>query len=413
MKGPYRKNWILLIGLSIYYGVAFGVIISCFSLFLKPMSDTLAVPYVWVSSSATVRMLAGTLTTSLSGRVLPRVNFRVFISINALVLTLGAVLTATAQNLVMLYLGAILLGVGAGFGIYTIVPTLLNNWFQRPSPYIGIATSVGAAVGIFASVAFAALIETIGWRGSYWVIALLLLCVNFPICVFILRFRPADVGAQVYPGKSGESAAAVEQSLKQGMTNQQARKTAAFFIIAGSFIMVSLLSGMYSQISTALYAVGQSGLAVGIVTACYQCGTTAYNLGLGALCNRFHAANVMTISTITVALGGLGLMLSANGSIVLLAVFAFFLGGGRSLENVCGPALVRQMFGAKESGSIFSDLHAIMLIFSAFTAVIYGQIYTATKSYNAAYILMLIAAAIVATLLQIVRLRGRKAAKQW
>lgn len=410
VSASYRKNWILLTGLSIYYGIGFGVFISCFGLFLKPMSVSLDVPYVWVSSAATVRMLAGTVTTSLSGRVLPRVNFRVFISLNTLLLAVASSLTATAQSVWMLYFSSLLMGIGAGFGIYTIVPSVLNNWFQRPSPYIGLASSVGAAMGIFSSVGISALINCIGWRGAYWTIVVLLLCVSLPICLFVLRFRPSEAGAKVYPANGDTPQTTEVGALKQGLTNREARRTAVYLIIAASFIMSSLLSGMYSQISTALYAVGQPALVVGIVTASYQAGTTAYNLTLGALCNRIHAAHIMSAAAMAVALGGLGLMLAPGSSVAVLAIFAFLLGGGRSLENICGPALVRQLFGTKECTSIFSDLHAFMLIFSSFTAAIYGQIYTVTESYNGVYILLMIAAVITVVLLQIAKRRGKELA---
>ena len=407
MKTQYRKNWILLAGLAVYYGIGFGVFVSCFGLFLQPMSISLDVPYVLVSSASTIRMLAGTVTTSLSGRVLPRVNFRLFISLNTVLLAVGAALTALAQNVGMLYFASLLMGIGAGFGIYTIVPTVLNRWFQRPSPYIGIATSVGAAMGIFASVGISWLITAIGWRGAYWAIVLMLLCISLPISIFILRFNPADAGAQVYPADGHSPAADVQTSLQQGLTNREARRTVVYFLLAAAFVVTSLLSGRYSQISTALYAIGHPGIVVGIITACYQVGTTVYNLALGALCSRFPAAHVMSVATLTVALGGLGLMLAAQSPIVVLAVFSFLLGGGRSLENVCGPAIVRRIFGPRDCGSIFSDLHAVMLVFSSFTAVLYGQIYTATQSYNGVYLIMLAAAVLVVLLLQAARRKGK------
>ncbi len=403
MGVSYRKNWILLAGLSIYYGIGFGVILSCFSLFLQPMSASLNVPYVWVSTAATIRMLAGTVTTSLSGRVLPRVNFRVFISCNTILLAAGAALTAAAQGVWMLYLASLLMGVGAGFGIYTIVPTLLSQWFERPSAYVGLASAVGAGVGIFASMGFSALISAMGWRGAYWVVVLLILCVSLPISFFILRYDPAEVGARPYPA---DSRAPVAQAAAQsGMTSREARHTVVFALLAVVFIATAILSGMYSQISTALYAIGYSGMAVGVVTACYQVGTAVYNLVLGALCSRFPAAHVMSAATLSVALGGLGMMLASGSPLVLLAVFSFLLGGGRSVEAICGPAIVDRSFGPKYTSAIFSNLHAVMMLCASLTATLYGQIYTATQSYNGVYVLMLAAAAVVIVLIQAVHRR--------
>lgn len=63
---PHRA-WLVFAGICLYYFVAFGLIYSGFGLFLSSMSEDLGIPYVQLSATATVRVLAGMVTTAVIG----------------------------------------------------------------------------------------------------------------------------------------------------------------------------------------------------------------------------------------------------------------------------------------------------------------------------------------------------------
>ena len=96
-RRPLHRAWPVFIGLCVYYFVAFGLLFSGFGLFLPSMSTDLGIPYVQLSVTNTVRVLAGMLTTALMGRVFPRVRLRRFLSVILLLLVGTLVVLCAAE----------------------------------------------------------------------------------------------------------------------------------------------------------------------------------------------------------------------------------------------------------------------------------------------------------------------------
>lgn len=148
-------------------------------------------------------------------------------------IVIGTIISAAAGSLSILYLGRIVLSIGAAM-IYINLFKIATNWWRTSemgtiSSYTSLAGNVGPLV---ATVPLAILIQSLGWRGSYYFMAGVVV-VAMILCQILTKSKPQDVGlpswAEIEAQEKGEtlkSAAAkpvinVWSSLKTVVSNKQ------------------------------------------------------------------------------------------------------------------------------------------------------------------------------------------------
>lgn len=385
----------VFIGLCVYYFVAFGLIYNGLGMFLSPISEDLEIPFVQVSMTSTVRILVGMITTAATGRILPRVNLKFFLSINVLILFAACCLMATSQTLIPLLVGSAMMGFAAGFALYAIVPIVLNQWFKNPTKYVSIATAAGGAGGILFCPLITVVISSFGWRMAYFAVGLVILGVMLPLSLGVIRYSPKEYGLEPYVAESR-----LEKHTKQVKETVQIeteyknmkgeRYIRLWIYMCLFFAGSSVLSGMYGHIASALWAKGFQDHQVGLLTSVYQFGTTVVQLLFGMISLKFGLRKTLNLTLPFVMIASVGLMFSGT-QFALTALLAGLLGIGRSFGTI-NPILTRYVFGADGFERNYSILYAVFLIGTAATATLYGACYNITGSYRMVYFLILICA---------------------
>lgn len=148
-------------------------------------------------------------------------------------IVVGTVISAVAETLTVLYLGRTVLSIGAAM-IYINLFKIATNWWRTSemgtiSSYTSLAGNVGPLV---ATVPLAILIQTLGWRGSYYFMAGLVLIAMF-LCHIFTKSKPQDAGlpswAEIEAQEKGEPlkvsatkpVVKVWDSLKEVVSNKQ------------------------------------------------------------------------------------------------------------------------------------------------------------------------------------------------
>lgn len=196
-----RRATAVFLGVCLFNFAGYGLIINCFGLFLSPVSVAQNISITEISLTHTVRTLCGMAGTVLAGRLMPRYDLRKYLALVCLGLAGAAVLTARSTVFWHFMLSAALLGFAAGLGIYTLVPLVISEWFTAPGGYIGLATACGGLGGIVFSPVLARVIQCRGWQAGYLLIAAVALLVMLPAGVFLIRFRPGELGLEPCTGK--------------------------------------------------------------------------------------------------------------------------------------------------------------------------------------------------------------------
>lgn len=397
-----RRVWTVFVGLCIYYFVAFGLIYNGLGMFLTPISTDMQIPFVQVSMTSTVRILVGMVTTAAAGRIMPKVKLKYFLSMNVILLILASFLMSAAGCLQHLLLGSALMGFAAGFALYAIVPIILNQWFAEPAGYVSIATAVGGAGGIIFCPVITTAISSLGWRGAYRMVGIIILSVMLPLALFVIRYSPGQYGLEPYGAqqcekkKSGQNESGGEDTYED--TGKNSRMYLYFLVF---FMSAAVLSGMYGHVASAFWAKGFRDGQVGGLTAAYQSGTTIVQLLFGMISIKIGLKKALNVLLPFIIAASVGLMITGDSMVIVTGIFAAMLGIGRGF-GVIHPLMTRYIFGSKNFTKIYSDLYSVFLVGTAVTATLFGAIYNITGSYHGVYLLIVVCTVLELLLVQLI-----------
>jgi predicted MFS family arabinose efflux permease len=138
-----------------------------------------------------------------------------------------ASMSLLAGDIRMLYLGAVATSVLGGGTIVTLYSKTVNGWFRRGrGRALGFMGSGIALASIFGPRLLQPVVDRMGWRAGFLLLALLVLAA-FPLVYFLLFER--------HPG-------APDTSPKTGLTLKQALRTPVFWYQAVTYLLMSLLT---------------------------------------------------------------------------------------------------------------------------------------------------------------------------
>ncbi len=189
-------GWVIVGVMAATGAVSMGMGSLNFGLFIKPMGDELGIGRAAFGWAQTARQGASSATSPLIGWLLDRYGSRVMLPVAA-VATGGALIglayVTSAWHLVVLFVVMGLVGMSGPGALVTTVPVL--KWFVRNRgkavAYVGLGIPIGALLFIPLT---QVLINEIGWRGAWIVLAIIGLVVIVPLGLVFVRRQPEDVG---------------------------------------------------------------------------------------------------------------------------------------------------------------------------------------------------------------------------
>ena len=285
----------------------------------------------------------------------------------------GLAAASEAGSLVFLY-AVYSIGVGVGVGL-TYVPSVgaLQPWFQANRAFAtGVAVSgIGAGNILFPPLA-AWLIEGLGWRHAYLVLAVLVLAAAGAAALVIDN----DPDGRRRAGRAGAAAEPLP-----GMSIGEAARTREFRVLyltlifgAGCTFVPMVHLGPYAM--DAGYGAAE---AVALVSF----------IGLGSMLGRFGAGGVADrVGRIPALAGtyvGLGLMFLlwwATREYWVLAAFALVFGACYGAFVAIFPAITMDLFGPRQVSGIMGTLYTAAGIGTLAGPTLAGAAFDATGSYS-------------------------------
>jgi MFS family permease len=132
--------------------------------------------------------------------------------------------------------------VGSGTGVTSLVlaAVIANRWFDRHRGVVlGALTAANATGQLLFLPVLARMLEHAGWRSVAWAVAASAAIV-FVVVLAFMRERPADMQLERYGGVrtvAGEQPKAVQVSMAPLEALRHARRSPAFWVLAGSFFV--------------------------------------------------------------------------------------------------------------------------------------------------------------------------------
>ncbi len=177
-----------------------------------------------------------------SGALLNRFGLRRMVILFLGVGAAGVALMATIQSIAGMYVyWGLCVGFGTG-GVSTVLSAAVaNTWFESRrglvTGILGGASSAGQFVLLFPLIAAE---DAWGWRRAIAGIALLLAAVVFPLCLVLLRSKPADLGLEPVGATASSKAAALDPRPITPL--RVAARAPEFWVLAGSFFICGFIT---------------------------------------------------------------------------------------------------------------------------------------------------------------------------
>jgi MFS family permease len=304
-------------------------------------------------STVSTAYLIGTLTAAFAlpvvGRQIDARGVRVGMTAIGAGFAVALALMSGVGGFVTLAAGFVLIRM-FGQGALTLVSTVaVTLWFRSRRGFVLglLATGTGMLMSLV-PIASNAIIEAVGWRGAWLVLAAVIALTVVPIGWFGMIDRPSDLGLEPDGGEIGAIAAsAVERSATRG----EAVRTPRFWILVAASSSVGMLATAlnFHQISL----LGDAGLTASQAAAMFLpqfVGTAIAGVLFGWLSDRLSGRALIPLSMSILAST---LLLAANlAGGVTIAAYALTLGAAGGASRSVGSTLMPRWFGTDHIGSI-------------------------------------------------------------
>jgi sugar phosphate permease len=410
----------IFIGICLWNLVAYGLLFNSFSLFVKPIAGANHFSIAAVSLIGSIMALIGGIFLNFTGRLMNKVSSRTWFTLVAIGLVLVNFGLSQATVLWQFYTLGCLYGILAGLGIFVTAPLVIPNWFAYSGTYLGVAAGCGGLGGVIAAPIVSYFITLGGYSAGFKFSAVVTLIVLVPLGLFVLKFRPAEIGAKSYDIERFEAerastqvaAAAEGEQVFNGYTEAEARKMPQWWLLWLFVALVPMLNAVFMHVPGTLADKGLSVIVAGSVVSSYQFGVMLGQMIIGWFSDRLGVAGTVFLWAAAAVVTALGLALYNQPTVWLLAVLVFLLGVIRALTTVGLPVVVKHLFGMKEYSKIFTTYYTLIMICGALYITVMGWLKDVTGSYNIIFLIIAGVAAIALVILMIVLSLGKKQEKR-
>jgi MFS family permease len=394
-----------LLGKDGFYGWVNLAVMFFFNIALMPMmmAFTYFLPF-WREEFGWSRALASgaqSLSTILMGLAAPLVGLfimkrgtkQAFVAGNLLSVA-GLVLLAFQNHIWQLYLGiGVLLGLGVSIGGMLAMMTLLNNWFvvKRPAALSISMASIGFS-GILVNPAMMALINAVGWRNTYLILAAnaLVFCVIVP--ALLIKNKPEDLD-QVPDGPVSakpETAWFGRPHYKNlyktpvDFTAREALRTATLWLlVAYGALRFFVMMAIGAYIIDFQFDIGIPGTTAAFIGGVFSAVMGISQLGIGFIGLRFKMHTLIVIAAI-IGMAGFSILLFAH-SVPMMLAYSIMYGISAGIGSVAVGNLFPDYFGRTEFPKIMGYTMPFNTFISALGAPLTGLIRDLAGSYVPAF----------------------------
>lgn len=331
----------------------------------------------WSSTAVTgafsVSQLVGAVVGVPVGRVLDRRGPRPVMVVGSLVAVVALPLVASAGSLPWFFAAWVLVGVATAGVLYQPAFAAVTRWHgERRVSALTLLTVFGGLAGTVFAPAAAFLVEHLGWRETYLVLALVFAVVTVPAHGLGLRLPWVDVPSG---GDAGEHPAAVARS----------RPFVVLVVVMGLGALA-----LYAVIVTIVPLFAERGLSPGV--AAWAVGLGSIGQALGRLAYGWLAART-TVRARTVAV-----LLTGSATILVLAVLpgppaalvlvAVVAGAVRGVFFIVQAMAVTDRWGTRHYGRLTGLLQAPVMVVVALAPWVATAVAERIGGYSTVFVLL-------------------------
>lgn len=414
LKSSGKFAWVLVLGLGLMSAGTTGsysVVAGCF---MTPVCDDLGIDYNMFSYYFTATLVGIAVAMMFVGKILPKVVGRwTHVAVAVVLLAAGAAM-AFYSNVWLFLLSGLVIGFGMSFTTGLCMSAVIDQWFRKKAGLaIGLAWAVNSVYMVVMSPVITAVIESVGWRNGYLVLAAVSAVLVIPSIVFIIRFKPSDKGMLPY-GYGEESDAAeeggAEVAATRGVPFRMAVKSPAFIACVLFLCFVQITVCMNQLFPTYAVEVGLGAMTGSIMVSSASLFDIFLNPAVGSACDKLGFFKALVLWTVVSIVSFVMLICSAG--VPWLAIVG--AGVNDVMYVVAGSGLtclLMSVFGSRDYGRIFGIVCGVAYIAGVFGMPIMTAVYSATGTFNAVFGLCIAMNVAIIALLFVIKATSKKL--QW
>ncbi len=336
----FKQRWIYVI-LGIIIMMCLGTVYS-WSVFRIPIEKAFNIGSTQSGFPYMVSLAAYSFFMFITGKYLDKYSPRIIISVGALLVALGWILSAYAPNI---YILTVTYGViiGAGVGIaYGAPMTVVSKWFPEKKGLVVGIVLIGFGLSPLITAPLARnLIENYGITKAF-----LILGISFGVIIPLLSYPfryPSDVESKSLETTSSTKIHMNDTNTAKMIKSKNFKGLYVNFMI-GSMIGLMLI-GMTSNVGVELIKLSPKTVALLMIVFAVFNGIGRPIFGL--ITDKYSSKNAMLISYALIIIAALLMLVANEGSLVLFSIafsiFWFNLGGWLAIA----PTSTIDMYGTK------------------------------------------------------------------
>lgn len=400
---PFFYGWVIV---GTLFAVNFSTMATGtfnFGLFVIPMGITLGASRSLFGWAQTIRLVTGGISSIAIGKLLDNYGPRLLIPIATIIVFLAMLALAYISkpwHLLALFGLIGLTGLTAPGAMMSSVPTA--KWFiiNRGKALAWVTAGLGIGGIVFLPLS-QLLIDNLGWRSAWIILAFCSITISFPLSLIFLRRQPEDIGLQ----PDGISSSLVKsknlpsQTLEFPWTVSAAIQTKTFWQLIGFFFLLGLASGL-SEVHRVPYWIDQ-GFKPQIVSYAMAADAALAALSIftaGFLLDRFPSRNIAISSCIGFFFATNLMIVAGNNFFLFSSTILWGLSVG--IHMMVMSFIWVDYFGRTFAGSIRGVVLPASLISAGVGPPLAGYVYEATNSYApvwwSLFVIYILAACLIA-----------------
>ena len=383
LRNGFYYGWVMLLALACTQVVSWGILYYGFSVFLKPIGGDLGWSRAAMTGAFSLALACSGVAGLFVGRWVDRHGPRLLMTAGSCGAALLLFALSVVRNLALFYLVWAALGVAMAAIFYEPAFAAIATWFSR---YRARALTIITFIGGFASVIFIPLISWLirvqGWRAAFVTLAIILAVATIPLHALVLRRRPSDLGLLPDGGTiPAATSAAPPTAIQPSVRARDAFRSASFRWLTGAFCLaflanVAVTVHLIPYLTDHGFSTGFAATAAGLIGILALPGRLIFTPLGGRIPRRYVAAGIFLFQTV-----GL-IVLVTNTSTVGVIVFVILFGIGFGAITPARAALVAEMYGPREYGTISGVLALFVTGARAAAPVSAGVLYTLFGRYE-------------------------------
>lgn len=398
MRGGIFWGWWIVIGAIVGQFVGIGTGGSIAGVFLRPITEDLGWTAAEFTLGASAALVISGIASFVVGPLADRYGARPLMLIGACIYA-ASFLALSQVNALWQFIILSALAGGVGFSLVggLVVNITLAKWFVvRRGWAVALGSSGISLAGLIMPVAMTQVVDSIGWRDAYVVLAIVIFAIVVPVAL-IMRRRPEDYG-QLPDGTQTDAERTNIASLR---AMEQQKSDAANSYTRGEAMRTSslwLLIGGYALHTTALMAVivhaipfmtdvgltrTEAAFAIALNGGANLCSKFVW----GYLLQRVHVRYLCATSLSACAIGIAAMLISAQTGTLGLMYPAFFCWGfGFGGTIPLSEFIWAKYFGRVHIGAIRGASAPFIVFLQALGPIIGGLYFDFTATYTGIFI---------------------------